>query len=187
MWNHPLKNNSFCVFQGRREPFTIEFPVSNENVSKILNSVALNVEARRYQNEWDYAVNKDVGFSEMYVWNTTNCTGLLGLNAQKGLSDTRRFPQTNGNKQEILFTSDKGYHNINYLYNRVLNQNNNIPIFSKDANNIFKDINTNAVKFSGKKVLERMKGDTFIVNLTENKDSRYNLIFKNSINNETTI
>ena len=57
--------------------------------------------------------------------------------------------------------------------------------FNVDKNNIFKTINTNAVKFTGKSVLERMKGDYFLVNLSGMMDSRFGLILKNSINEET--
>ena len=181
-----MNNKSFLVFQGKFNPMQIEFPIANQNVNKILNSVTVNAEARRYQNQWDYVVHKDVGFTNMYVHNPTNNTGMLNLFAQKSLTDNRNYPKTNAdNSQDILFTADEDKHNINYFFNRVVNQDNNVPIFMRDENNIFKTINSKAVKFGGKKVLERMKGDTFLVNLSNTKESRFNLIFKNLINDET--
>lgn len=185
IWNHLLDRSSFCVFHGEKHIPCIEFPIANENVNKILNSISLNIEGVHYQNDWDWAVNKDISFKNLYIYNKTNNSGMLSLNPQKTLADTRKYPKTVGNIQEILFTSDQGKQNINYLYNRMVNQDNNIPMFNIDKNNIFKSINNNAVKFNGKRVLERLKGEVFVVHLEGMQDSRYGLILKNSINNET--
>jgi hypothetical protein len=187
LWGHNMNNGSYCVFQGRKNVPMIDFPIVNENVTKMLNSISLNLEGRYYQNDWDFSVDKDKSFKNMYIYNPTNCSGMLGLNAQKALSDVRKYPKMSGNVQEILFTSDEDKQNINYFYNRVVNQNNNIPIFRVDENNIFKTINNDAVKFSGKRVLERLKGNDFVIHLEGMMDSRYNLILKNVINDETII
>lgn len=185
MWNHLLHNKSFCVFQGEYNPWVLEFPVTNENVNKILNSLSINIESKRYINEWDYSVHKDIGVTDMFIYNTTNNTGYLVLHPQKTLTDNRNYPKTEGNKQHILTTFEDGKQNVNYFYNRMINQDNNIPMFKKDKNNIFKEIDSRAVKFSGKKVLERMVGEVFIVNLSNTQDSRFNILIKNIINNET--
>ena len=84
----------------------------------------------------------------------------------------------------ILFTSFEGKHNINYFYNRIINQNNNIPMWIRDANNINKQTNYNAVSFKGKSVLERMRGEMFAVTVKNDNESRFKIILKNSINTE---
>jgi hypothetical protein len=185
LWNHLLNNKSFGVFQGKFNPSTIEYVITDENVNKILNSISMKVEGRRYTNQYDYSVDKNIGYDQMYVWNNTNNSGLLGLNAQKTLADIRKYPITNGSKQEILFTSDEDKQNVNYFFNRIVNQDNNIPMFTKDENNIFKNINGDAVKFGGKKILERMRGSVFAVNLTNTKTSTHNIILESVTNNET--
>lgn len=186
LWNHTMGNSSFQVFQGRLNPFIVEYPVQNENVNKQLNTVSLNIEARRYQNDWDYSIWKDKGFNKLSIFNNTKHTGLLNLYAQKMLTDSRKYPITNSDSsQDILFTANEGKHNINYFFNRVINQDRNIPIFNKDRNSIFKDINPKAVSFKGKRTLERMTGESFIVSLTNDNESRFNIILKNSINDET--
>jgi hypothetical protein len=58
-------------------------------------------------------------------------------------------------------------------------------MFTKDENNIFKNINGDAVKFGGKKILERMRGSVFAVNLTNTKTSTHNIILESVTNNET--
>lgn len=185
MWNHLMNRSSFSVFQGKKHTPSIEFPVLSENVDKILNSISLNIEGVHYQNEWDSVSDYNKSFKNLFIFNQTNCSGLLSLNPQKSLTDNRSYPKTVGNTQEILFTPENGKQNVNYLYNRTINQQNNIPLFQTDENNIFKTINSNAVKFNGKKVLERLRGEYFLINLAGCDDSRYNLILKNVINNET--
>lgn len=185
VWNHLLSNNSFCVFQGRKNDPIIELPIINENVNKMLDSISLNIDAVHYVNDWDRTYDKNISFKNLFIYNQTNNSGMLGLNPQKMLSDNRKYPQTNANTQEILFTSNNGEQSINYFFNRIVNAQNNIPMFTTDSNNIFKTINTNAIKFSGKKVLERIRGDWFILHLQGSMDSRYNLILKNVINTET--
>jgi hypothetical protein len=86
-----------------------------------------------------------------------------------------------------MFTPYEGKHNINYFFNRAINQDNNIPMWAKDKNNIFKTINPKAVSFTGKRTNERLKGETFLVRLTNDKESRFNISLKNTINNETLI
>lgn len=186
-WNHTLQNDSFSIFMGENHGFTIEFPIASENVDKILNSLSINIEARHFTNHYDYSVDKNIGIQDLFIYNSTTNSGYLVLHNQKSLTDSRKYPYVDGNKQHILSTNENGKQTANYIYNRVLDQNNNIPIFKRDSNNIFKDIDSRAVKFGGKKVLERMRGDTFIVNLSNTQSSQFQILIKNIISNETTI
>jgi len=187
LWNHTGNSRSFQVFQGRLNPFIIEFPIQNENALKQLNSLSFNVETRRYQNNWDFSVWKDKGFNKFSIYNNTKHSGILNLFPQKTLADSRKYPQMNSDgTQNILYTAINGDHNVNYFFNRVINQNNNIPLWFKDENNIFKEVNPRAISFTGKRTLERMQGDEdYIVRLTNDKESRFNIILKKSINNES--
>jgi hypothetical protein len=185
LWNHTMSNKSFQVFQGRLYPFKVEYPVQNENVNKMLNSIELNIEGKRYQNNWDYSQWKGVGFNKLTVYNNTNNSGVLNLFEQKSLADIKNYPKTNlNNTQDILYSSTEGKHNLNYFFNRVVNQDNNIPIWLWDKNMINKTINSKAVNFNQKRLLERLKGETFTVSLTNDKESRFNILLKNSIQTE---
>lgn len=185
IWNHLLNRSSFGVFQGKKHIPILEFVVPNENVNKILNSISLNMDSRYYINEWDFSSDKDKSFKNMFIYNGTNNTGMLELIPQKKLSDTKNYPITEGNIQKILYTSANDSQNINYFFNRVVDEQNNIPMFKTDNNNIFKTINNNAVNFKGKRVLERLKGQYFTVHLEGIQDTRYGLTLKNVVNNET--
>lgn len=185
MWSHLLSNQSFQVFQGKRHDFIIEVPLANQNVSKILNTLSLNIEGKRYQNQWDYTQHKGVGFNKAVIYNNTNNSGLLELVEQKSLSDTNKYPKTKTASQEILYTSLKGKHTFNYFYNRVRNQDNNIPIWINDSNRVNKILNQQAISFTGKKLLERIEGEQFIIRLINDKESRFNILLKNLTSTET--
>lgn len=187
LWNHLMNNNSFCVFQGEYNPFVIEFPISNENATKILNSVSFNIEARRYNNYGDFSIHKDIGITDMFIYNQTKNSGYLVLHPQKTLAENKKYPYTENNKQHIITSFTEGKQLTNYFFNRVVNQDSNVPMFKKDINNIFKVIDPRAVKFGTKKILERMAGEVFLVNISNVKDSSFNILIKNSINNETVI
>ena len=184
MWNHTFKNDSFCVFEGEYQPWVLEFPISNEGVDKILSNLSINIEAKKYTNHYDYSLHKEIGITDMFIYNQTNNTGYLVIHPQETLKDIKNYPNTIGDKQHILSTSEDGKQNINYFFNRMINQNSNIPMFKRDENNIFKNIDPRAVKFGGKKILERLRGEVFIVNLSNTKDSQFNILIKNTINNE---
>lgn len=185
IWNHLMNRSSFCVFQGKKHTPIIEFTIPSENTNKILNSISLNLEGKYYLNDWDSVIDKDKSFKNLFIYNATNNSGLIELIPQKALADVRKYPITNGNTQQVLFTSEDGKQNVNYFYNRMINQNNNIPMFTTDKNNIFKTINNSAVSMKGKRVLERLRGEYFTVRLEGIDDTRYNLILKNVVSDET--
>ena len=186
LWSHLLTNRSYQVFYGTLYPFIVEFPQKNENVNKVFNNTSINVEARRYQNEWDFSVLKTAGFNKAEVYNSTNNSGVVNLIQQKTLSDIGKYPKTNtNNTQDILITSFEGKHNFNYIYNRVINQDSNVQQYLWDKCMINKQVNPHAVSFKNyKQVLERLRGDVFLVRLTNDLESRYNIEFKNTINTE---
>jgi len=185
LWNHTLNNTSFQVFQGQLEPFIVEYPIQNENVNKVLETLQLNIEARRYQSYWDYAIHKGIGFNLLNVSNATNNSGWLRLNEQKRPQDQKNYPVNNSDKtQDILYSSVEDKHNINYFFNRVVNQDNNIPLWLWDKNRIMKEVNPLAISFTKKGVQERLRGEAFSVRLVNDKESRFNILLKNSINKE---
>jgi hypothetical protein len=185
LWEHNHGNSSYQVFQGRLYPFIIEAPVVNQNVNKILNTISLNIEAKRYQNLWDFSQDKEKGFNKAIIYNNTNNSHLLELIPQKTASQSNRYPITKANSQEILFTPLEGKHTFNYFYNRVRNQDNNIPIWDNDFNRIDKTLNPLALSFKNKPLLEKLRGETFLIRLINDNESRYNILLKNIITTET--
>jgi len=182
--SHLLTNKSYCVFYGEKYPFIAEIPVKNQYVTKVLESVKIGLEPRRYQNEYDYAVNKNIGFSEVTVYNSTNNSGRLNLKLEKSLTQTAKYPKTNAdNTQDIISTVSDEYQRFNYFFNRVKNQDNNVEIWNNDNVRINKIINPHAVAFKGKANLERMRGNYFMLRM-EFTDSQHMVILKNTVQQE---
>lgn len=185
LWAHTLGNRSFQVFQGVLNPSIIEFPIVNENTNKIFNTISLNVEAKRWQNKWDFSQHPEIGFNKVNIHNNTNNSHNLELVEQRTLAQVSNYPKTKSSSQEILFTAEDEKHTFNYFYNRIKNERNNIPQFNWDKNRIFKEVNLQAVSFYGKSQLERLRGESALVTLTNDKESRFSIILKNTINQTT--
>jgi hypothetical protein len=66
---------------------------------------------------------------------------------------------------------------FNYFYNRVADEFSGIPLFVADENGVDKEINEEVIAFTGKKVLERLRGDSFLVNLSTD-ETEHKKIFK---------
>jgi hypothetical protein len=186
LWSHLLGNTSYQVLNGRIEPFVIEYVNPSQGAAKLLESISVEVEGRRWQNEYDYAVKKGIGFNKVNIYNSTNNSGVLNLFEQKTLRDTRDYPKTNSsnNTQDILYSSLDRNHSFNYFYNRVIDQENNVPQFLWDAVMVTKEVNPKAVSFKGKRVLERLRGDYFFVRLINDVESRYQISLNKAINTE---
>jgi hypothetical protein len=182
--SHLLTNKSFCVFYGEKYPFIAELPVKNEYVTKVLESVEISIEARRYQNAYDYSVNKEVGFTQATIYNSTQNSGRLNLYLQKRITDIARYPKTNlDNSQDILYFAGEGSHTFNYFFNRTKNQNNNTELWTNDKVRVGKSVNPDSVGFKGKTVLERIKGDYFLLRL-EATDTQHGITLKSILQKE---
>lgn len=176
LWSHLLTYKSKQVFYGEKHPFTIEYPITNKYQSKRLEAINLRTQAKRYHNQYDFAIDDTITFNKAILYNNKECSGLLELVINNGvLSNLSKYPKTKKDSQEILITQNDNQFNFSYFYNRVNSNKNNIPMFTYDENQIDKTINKNAVSFRGKSTLERLTGTEFLVRLTQDKTSQYDL------------
>lgn len=178
--SHLLTNRSYNVFYGKAFPFIAETVVKNEYITKVLDSVKIYLEAKRYQNEYDYAVNKNIGFNHATIYNPTNNSGRLNLFIEKTLNSISKYPRTNSDSQDIQTVVLNEKQRFNYFYNRVKNEENNVEIWQNDNVRINKTVNPHAVSFKGKKTLERMRGDYFLLRL-ESTDTQHSITLKNTL------
>lgn len=183
IWSHLMRMNSFQVFYGKLEPFIVESVLVNENVNKILNSISVFSEVKRWQ-EYNFSQWNIMGFDSAVIYSNVSNSSLLKLEQAKTLTDRRNYPQTDGNTQKIPYTSYNERHTFNYFFNRIKNQDSNIPIFFMDNINTNKTLNPQAVSFYGKKLLERFKFEQGIIRLSNTTESRLSILLKNIITNE---
>lgn len=185
LWSHLLTNKSYQVFYGKKQPFIVEYPVKEEFTTKILNNIQIWTEAKRYHNDYDYSTSIGLTFNKSMIYNNLVCSGDLNLIPEKTkMANSRNYPKTNiNNTQDIMITNPDGFKwNYDYFYNRVRNNTSNIPFLLQDKNQIDKFVNPATVSFKGKALLERMMGDWFLNRLTYDKDSRYSIALKFTIN-----
>lgn len=182
IWSHTLTNKSFQVFYGNKYPWTIEVNNKNEYVNKQRNSVNAWFSSYRYHNDFDFSEQRKRAVNEMYVYNNNNNSGKLVLNYSDAINKTPK--QIDGTTQQIPATHTDNQVKVNYVYNRVVNQDNNIPIWNWDENEINKELNPLAVSFKGKRVLERIKGEMFFTRFTQNQTSLFKHVYKWNVTNE---
>lgn len=186
LWSHLLTNKSYQVFYGKKYPFTIEYPDKSSFNVRTLNSVGFFTEARRYQDKYNYALDVTKVFNKAVIFNNISNSGNLNLVPQKNnIVSNKNFPKTNvDNTQDILISNKDNFQwNFDYIFNRVKNNISNEANWLWDDNQIEKTINSKAVTFGGKRVLDGLTGDYFLINLTYDSDSRFKIIHKVSIQN----
>lgn len=184
LWSHLITRQSFGVFYGKKYEIGLEYPIETSRASKTLETIEVWANGFHYKNKFDQIYNRDVFFNKLRIYNDREASGDLNLVPQKGLKDTRKYPKLEGNTQSILATNSKDRWYINYFYNRVTSEHYNQPIILWDVNQINKEFNNKVVKFRGKRVLEPLRGDYFLVYLGYDKDSRYAMEFKWATNKE---
>jgi hypothetical protein len=183
LWTHLLTNKSYQVFNGINYDWEIEIPIQNKQVNRYLQSFAYRLDSRKYLTETEYHQNQDIGFDSVFIYNGTNSTGKLKLDLQKTLRQLSQYPILEEDSQRILQTRQDEQFRFNYFYNRVPNESLIKALITHDENNINREVNTEAVSFLGKRVLERMRGTTFLVNL-RSEDTEHKKIFEISTMSE---
>lgn len=188
LWAHLLTNRSYQVFYGKRYPWEIEVPTKNEYVNKLYHSTEYWLDSRRYHNTYDFAENRQIGFDEAYIYNHSNNSGKLDLILEEKNKPflRRKYNKINSNKDgtSILVTEQDKKWTFNWVFNRVRDELNNVPIWNWDNNQIHKTINNKALSFN-LKWKDRIRGDWFLTLFKSNKESRFKKIFKWGINNNS--
>lgn len=187
LWSHLLTNKSYLVFYGQKYSFEVEYVTKSDQVTKNLNNIELWTEAKRYHNNYDFAFSPEITFNKVMIHNHVVCSGDLNLIPQRNnLFRNKDYPKTNSNNtQDILITNKDNYKwAFDYFFNRVKSNITNQPFILNDENQIRKEVNSQAVSFKGKRLLDRISGDYNLVNLKYDKDSRYHLNFKFSLNEQ---
>lgn len=178
LWSHLLTNKSFQVFYGKKYPWTIEIPIKNTYTNNVLQDLKIWAISQRYVNEYDFAVWRNKGFNEMIVYNQTNNSGILQIDYDDNTKVSKYPISVNNYTQKILGKHHDEHVSLNYFYNRVKKEESHLPIWNWDENEINKYINPPAISFTSRRVLERMRGDWFLLRLTQDKDSRFKHYFK---------
>ena len=184
IWTHINTNKSYQVFYGKLYPWTIEIPIKNTYTNNVLNDMKVWGISKRYYNDYDYAVWRKKLFNKLTVYNQTNNSGLLHLEYEDSFKKSKYPISISSTEQGIPVTHFDETVNINYFYNRVKKESSHLPLWNWDDNEIYKTLNSEAISFTSKKVLERLRGDWFLARLTQDKHSQFKSYFKWMVSNE---
>ena len=184
IWSHLINNKSYQVFYGKLYPWTIEIPIKNTYTNNVLNDLKIWGTSKRYSNDYDYSVWRKKLFNKLVVYNQTNISGLLHLEYEDSFKKSKYPIKISDTEQAIPVTHFDETISINYFYNRTKKEESHVPLWNWDDNEIYKSINNLAVSFSSKKVLERLRGDWFLVRLTQDKHSQFSSHFKWMVSKE---
>ena len=178
IWSHLLTNKSYQVFYGKYYPWEIEIPIKNTYTNNILQDLKIWTISKRYHDNFDYAVWRKKSFNKLVVFNQTNNSGILHLDYDDKALKSQYPIKINRTEQKIQATHFDEQLWVNYFYNRVKREESHLPIWNWDDNEINKQLNPDAISFDSKRILERIRGDWFVVKLVQDNTSQFKHYFK---------
>lgn len=187
VWSHLVTNKSYQVFYGKKYPFTLEVVKKTKLYNGVFSSFDYYLDVRRYHDKYDYSENTLLNFNKAWVYNKNKNSGLLNLiNSEKNnYFQQVNYPKYNVDSTDILVGYSSNKWSFNQVYDIVKNQHNNIPIWTYDNVWCDKKINNEALSYNnGWK--ERIRGDYYVVRLQQDKDTRYNFIYRWGITEDIT-
>lgn len=185
LWSHLLTAQSYQVFYGKKYPFMIELPVREQYVNKILSNIQYRMESRRYHSEIDFAIRRSAGFNKAWVYNHRDNSGLLNLipEEKNNWAQKLRYPRAENGGMSIIATEESEGWSFNDFFNRVKNNENNIPQWIKDVNDIEKEVNGDAIYYNSV-WKDRLRGDWFLIRYCNDDETRFKMIFRWQSNDE---
>lgn len=184
LWSHLVTNKSYQVFYGEYYPFEIDLVIKNSYTNKVLQDLKIWTYSHRYHTGFDYAQWRKKSFNKLIIYNQTNNSGLLHLHYDDSIKKSKYPISISQVEQGIPATHADDHVSINYFYNRVKNEENHIPLWINDENEIHRSLNKDAISFNSKRVLERIRGDWFHVKLIQDNTSQFKQVFKWMVSDE---
>ena len=179
LWSHMPFESTYQVFYGKITPFTVEYPVLTKGAQSSFNSIEYWLDMRKYFNKHDFSSVNENGFNKAVVYNNDQNTGQIELIKQQNnnLSQLVNYPKHSVNSTEDLQTEISGKWNFNFLYNRLKDSRSGLPNWLYDSANVDKALNHKLIEYKNM-YQDRLRGEYFLVRLTQDKNSRFKYIFR---------
>lgn len=188
LWNHLLTNRNFQVFYNTFYPFEIEPVTKAGALDKTLTSVTYRMDALRYTNEYDYKYMQYVTFDEACCYTNQQTSGTLKMHVRDSNVMTDGLSMVPGtNNVSIPVTQVNDTWRFNKFIDVTSDPNCLTPIMLLDCANTIRTPNLDAVDYTivnDMRRRQRLKSDWFKIRLSNNKHSRYKMIFKWLLNKE---
>lgn len=166
LWSHLLTNKSFQTFYGTTYPFVLEVPIKEKYNGSILSSIEYELDARKYVDDVNYVLDRQIGLDNIVIYNDTNNSGDIKLipEQKNNLMQRIQYPKIVDNHTEVLDTEVYRRHKLNDFFNRVNDDRSEIPIWEKDENDIEKTVNPDALNFR-QSWLDRLRGSWMLMRI----------------------
>jgi hypothetical protein len=177
LWSHLPFLSSYQVFYGKRYPFTIEYAIPTKFTNSLLHHVEYFLDVRKYYNKYDYTDIYGIGFNKAVVYNNHQNSGQIELihHEENNLRQALVYPQFNTNFVSILQSNIHDRWTFNTFHNRIANPRNGLPLWIFDCAQVEKDLDHRLLDYSSR-ILDYLRGDYFLVRLTNDKESRYKFL-----------
>lgn len=182
LWSHLPFLSSYQVFYGKLYPYTIEYSIATKYSNSMMTSIEYWLDVRKYYNKWDFTDIYGSGFNKAFVYNSFQNSGQLNLTTQEknNLSQQFNYPKFNANSINILQTEIAGKYSFNYLYNLIKNEKSGLPIWINNCSQTDKVLDARLLDYRSN-YKDRLRGDYFLVRLTNDIESRFKMLFRFSI------
>ena len=179
LWSHLSFLSSYQVFYGKLYPFTVEYPISTKMTNSVLHSIDYWLDVRKYYNKYDFADVYGVGFNKAVVYNNQQNSGYLNLVPQEknNMPQMMQYPKHNSDNIEVLQTELQGKWSFNYLYNLIRDEKSGLPIWSANCSQTEKILDNRLLDYRSN-YKDRLRGDYFLVRMTQDAESRFKLLFR---------
>ena len=153
-------------------------------VSQSRSNSEFYLDVRKYYNKYDFSDIVGYGFNKAVVYNNFQNTGQLELVTQKGNSQKQLldYPKYNSLSTSILQSEIAGKWSFNWLYNQIRDEKSGLPLWINDCAQINKELNSKLFNYKNK-FKDRLRGDYFLIRLTQDMESRYKMLFRYAFDN----
>lgn len=194
LWSHLLTNTFYQTFCNKLYPYCIEYVVSNQLFTSILESLTYSQEIREYYSNDEYysLTEGKINFNKAIIYSNTQSTGLLNL-IPKPLNNLFAFssyPKYNPDSKDILFTYYENKYSFNTFWDITKNFKNRQPMFLNVCNSIGWDKTLNPLYHNYNQMTHskyRMRDIYFKIRLIQDVYNRYKFInfFNLTTNNKS--
>jgi hypothetical protein len=179
-YTHNFSNKSFQVFYGKLHPFIVEWQSKQELGNNLLNSVEYYLDVIRYHNDFDTYYNREKTFNKAIVYNERQTSGLLHFKVSNrdDLTEVADYPKRIQDGYEVLTSNSENLWRFNDFWDVAKSQQNNLPIFNYDCNNVNKTLNDKAINYDKDEFEKsRMRQRVCRIRLIQDVESNYKYIF----------
>ena len=179
LWSHFSFLSSYQVFYGNLYPFTVEYSTHTKYTDSVLHAVEYWLDVRKYYNKYDFADVYGVGFNKAIVYNMHQNSGQLNLVHQKNndMRQALQYPRHNAASTDILQSEINGKWSFNGFYNLIKNERSGLPVWLYDCAQMNKYVDHRLLDYRST-YKDRLRGDYFLVRLTQDLESRFKFLFK---------